>query len=793
MGKASEVRYTNVKITDKCLVRKQGAEWRVEPVGNSGYRLIEQRTDGRIHDVPKSIMMRDIALGIVAVDPLYFEDDAIKARNFELDRDLDPADMSLDTRRRVRAVTAFVDGMRRGKWKRSRPHAIEFLKQFAEEEGKIEQARVSGGKARGGVAIDRDIQLASDKVMVDWCQFLRLVRKYLAHGCSPSTLVSGNRGSIKGTRIKFDTQSFIRMKYLSGQQPSAVAILADIQSENLRRKNAGMDRFLEEPDKRTIQRFVKGIRDLEAKAGRHGSKTARLEFALSYGGPTADYPLQRVEMDEKLLDLEAFLTDTGLIKVIHPVALARLIEMGRAEVRDDKRKRKKNDRIKRLWLSVAFDVATRSVLGMKLLRTEQPTARDAIEVLEMAVNSKAHITDYLKTETEWPMMGKPEWVYGDHGAYATFEFQDCVTALTGNVVNPPTDHPNLRGAIERFFKTLDDRYMHMFPGRTFGNPIARGDADPKALAALTDVELAECLVRLIVDCYHNTAHSGLADLSPLEAWYFLNDGHDVALVPERVQRRAFAVTLKDRKITNDGLVVMGLPYGDERLQELRNQTKDGSFTIRVSGRSLKHIWVRKVDDDGYFKLECNLPGVDANMTFYEWRAALLHLTAENKKKLVGNWEKAKAARLEVQKMVTDAQNKAGITIAPFTADAVHDVETETVKGVVFRSQSTPDYGEETLERQNPGNGRRNTPTESVKPASFEDLDAKYGAPDDGIHRDPNRFLEQPEASERRESRTLGKLKSSESAPSPEELPPSMPGPTRTRIGRPTDVWNDDED
>jgi hypothetical protein len=237
---------------------------------------------------------------------------------------------------------------------------------------------------------------------------------------------------------------------------------------------------------------------------------------------------------------------------------------------------------------------------------------------------------------------------------------------------------------------------------------------------------------------------------------------------------------------------MGLPYGDERLQDLRNFTKDGEFTLRVSGRSLKHIWVRKVNDDGYIKLECNLPGVDENMTFYEWRAALQHLTAENKKKLVGNWEKAKAARLEVQNMVTAAQNKAGITIAPFTADAIHEVESDIVQGVVFRSQSTPDYGEEIIAASNPGNGRRNASPEYSKPKSFEDLDDKFGAPADGVQRDPDRFSEQPEAGERRESRTSGKMKSSETKSTPEELPLSTPDPIRKRIGRPSN-WTDDED
>ncbi len=777
MGQPAARRHTRFNIYPDDQIIFNGGTFKVTPLGDDHFRLDE--VGGRRNAEPIPLTMEQISraysLGQLQIRQRFYSNEALKERL--INQVVDTADMPLEARRRLRAVVAFLGGERSGnkEFKRSAKKLTSFLEKFVASEDAIEKASTPD-KPRGGTSRGKNVDIASDRHMIEWRQFIRILDKFEGRGETPSALVSGNRGSIKGTRITPDTRSFIRHKFLTLSKPHASAIRTLIMTENSRRERAGIEKRLSVPDKRTIQRFTKSIRDLEKTGARRGTKEARLEYSLSYGGPVAERPLQRVEMDEKLLDVIAFLTEVGLLDEIHPDALKRLVELGREDPKNKKR----------LWLSVAFDVASRSVLAMKLLRTEQPTARDAIEVLEMAVNSKAHITEALKTQSEWPQEGVPEFVVADHGAaYDSFEFQDCVVTLTGHYLSPPADHPNLRGAIERFFRTIDDRYMHLFPGRTFGNILER-NGDPEAIAALTDVELAEALVRLIVDCYHLTGHSGIGDLSPLEAWYHLNQEHVVDPLDEELGRRAFGITLHGRHITNNGLVFLGLPYGDEKLQELRNMVKKNSFSIRVSPRSLKKIWLRTQDGRGYVDLDCNLSGTE-NLTMNQWKHVLLHLKKENRKIVDNSWEKALIALNQVQDMVAHAERKAGITIAPWTDDSITALERDTCQGLVFARKTKPDYGQDIQNGLNPGDGRRREEPEAVeRPARLDDV---IGDRDDGTFRNPDRFKHLPQTSERRTARP----KKDETVENSAE-PPVGPAPTgsRNRLGA-VNAWNKKKD
>lgn len=779
MGQPAAKRFTRFDINPDDQIIFQGGTFKVTPLGDDHFRLDE--VGGRRNAEPIPLTMEQISkqysLGLLQIKQRYYSNDALKERM--INHVVDTADMPPDARRRLRAVVAFLDGERSGNeaFKRSEKKLTEFLHNFVASEEAIEEASAPDSP-RGGTSKSKNVEIASDKHMVEWRQFIRILDKFESRGEKPSALVSGNKGSITGTRITPETRAFIRHKFLTLSKPYASTIRMLIEGENSRRERAGIEKRLSVPDKRSIQRFTKSIRDLEKTGSRRGIKEARLEYALAYGGPVAERPLQRVEMDEKLLDVVTFLTEVGLLDEIHPEALKRLIELGRE---DPKTKT-------RLWLSVAFDVASRSVLGMKLLRTEQPTARDAIEVLEMAVGSKAHITEALKTQSEWPQEGVPELVAADHGAaYDSFEFQDCVVTLTGHVLSPPADHPNLRGAIERFFRTIDDRYMHLFPGRTFGNVLER-NSDPGKIAALTDVELAEALVRLVIDCYHLTGHSGIADLSPLEAWYHLNNEHVVAPLDEELGRRAFGITIHGRHITNDGLVFLGLPYGDAKLQELRNMVKKNSFSIRVSPRSLKKIWLRTQDGRGYVELECNLSGTE-NLTLNQWKHVLLHLKKENRKIVDKSWERALVALNQVQNMVADAERKAGITIAPWTEGSIKSLERDTCQGVVFARKTRPDYGQDIQNDLNPGNGRRLEEPEAVEQTTK--LDDVVGDRDDGTFRDPDRFKHLAKTSERREARPKNH---DVGTPPTAAEPPISPVPTgsRNRLGA-VNAWNKKKD
>ncbi|TCR85314.1 hypothetical protein [Rhizobium sp. BK376] len=781
---ARETVYTNFAVGEWDRLLYQGNYYQVTHI-SGGYQL-EQENGPLKHQFAKAELSRYISLGIVDIEPEYYT--LARKNERELEFALDPADMPLDIRVRIRAVAAFLQGVKEGKWSRSKAKVTAFLEHFTETQEAILHKGNTKKKGRGG---SKRIDV-SDRNLIEWRQFIRIANLYEENANSSNALMKRYKGTVRGTKMAPATQEFLRTAYLNNKQASPSAVLVTLEKRNLELSLQGKPQ-IPEPKIRTVQRFIKSLRDLDKTAARIDAKKARLDHALSYGGPTADLPLERVEMDEKLLDLFVFLTETGLINEIHPDAIARLEALS-VEVDDEdeesdtknpkrKKKRKDADNRKRLWWSVAFDAASRSVLGMKILRTAQPTPRDAIEVLEMAVSSKAHLVEALKTNSPWPQEGKPWLVVADHGsAYDSFEFQDCVVALTGSVLSPPADHPNMRGAIERFFRTIDSKYMHMFPGQTFGNILAKGEGyDPKKLAALTDIEFAECLARLIIDCYHNTPQEGaLNGRTPLQMWGYLNKMHQVRRVDEDTRWKAFAISVPNRHISNNGLVFLGLTYGDERMQELRDNSTKTTFTIRVWPKNLSKIRVKTQNGRGYITVKCNLPGTE-HLTLNQWKHALLHMNKTVKKSQPRSWDTVLRTLSQVQRLVKSAEDRAGIAADSWTLEKIIALDRDVVQGVIYKRQFEHDYAQEINELLNPGDGSKNAPIESLStPAPT--LDSEFGDTDDGFKRDPNRFAA-PEAGKRRETKAkVGQ----EAAEPPRPEPNSAPSPRRTknRIGGP---------
>lgn len=94
----------------------------------------------------------------------------------------------------------------------------------------------------------------------------------------------------------------------------------------------------------------------------------------------ADYPLQRVEMDEWQIDLATLLGDSG--------ALEGLAAEDRAKFA-----------VGRRWIYVAIDCATRCVLGFRIVAT--PNAQDAIRTLNLIIQDKTPIALAAGCVSRW--------------------------------------------------------------------------------------------------------------------------------------------------------------------------------------------------------------------------------------------------------------------------------------------------------------------------------------------------------------------------------------------------------
>ena len=110
----------------------------------------------------------------------------------------------------------------------------------------------------------------------------------------------------------------------------------------------------------------------------------------------------------------------------------------------------------RPWLTVVIDDHSRAVAGYALAAAE-PTALRTALVLRQAI--------WRKAEPRWPVCGIPEVLYTDHGGDFTSRHLEQVCAeLKVRLVFSTVGRPRGRGRIERFFATVNQRFLSALPG-----------------------------------------------------------------------------------------------------------------------------------------------------------------------------------------------------------------------------------------------------------------------------------------------------------------------------------------
>ena len=294
-------------------------------------------------------------------------------------------------------------------------------------------------------------------------------------------------------RVGAEQEAIIQWALESYLHPNQIApahvhetVNIEIRKRNKVRELSG-ETPLSEVSQSTIERRIKELDQFEVLAARKGLAAAKNKLGAHGGGLKLAVPLSRIEMDEWEIDLIALLKKGGF-------------DISKDSVRDIE--------TGRYWVCVAFDTATRSIVGLKLSRS--PAAEDAKAVLWMAMRDKTDLARQLGCETVWKQHGHIGHVAVDNGpAFVNAEFKAALSDLCIDYSVLPAGIPKLRGHVERVFLTLAKRLMPYLTGRTHSNPKERGDYPSHKYAVHTAESIIELLVRFTVDVYHNRKHSGL--------------------------------------------------------------------------------------------------------------------------------------------------------------------------------------------------------------------------------------------------------------------------------------------
>jgi putative transposase len=481
---------------------------------------------------------------------------------------------------------------------------------------------------------------------------------------------SGNRTPRFGSEERALMQKYADM-YASRLQPSKISLLSllhgEITKENAKRKTSG-ERPLKVPSRAAFERVIDGLDPFHVYAGRESPAAARKKFFIVHNGLSVTRPLERVEIDENRIPLQTLLTDAQLWH--------RLTPKQQAEVER-----------RRLWVSTAMDTRTRCCLAA--LVVDNPSEASAVATLEMSVNDKSAYASAAGCVTPWDMFGTGECYANDSATwYKTIGYRSCIIDLGSETQFPTTGVPQMRGTQERFYRTLHSGLVSKFQGRSFENPVAKGNYESEANAELDPFEMGRMIVRWIVDVYHNTPHSGLGGETPRNAWLRLNKIFPVMPPPdEEVNRHIFGLTLEAR-IGNRGVRFLGLYYQSPELQRLRRTTRMKPVLVRIDRTDLSRISVRPKPgseggaDTGWISVDCLTSGFQGVSVEHWMRAArVLRQKHADMAKLTAHI--VQQALQDIAEFSQMATKRAGIASPLLTAPDIEKFDRDVVRNFDF--------------------------------------------------------------------------------------------------------------
>lgn len=495
-------------------------------------------------------------------------------------------------------------------------------------------------------------------------QLLEWARAYEAAGRSPIVFLRKRRMSPASRKLMAEAESLLAecvTGYLDRNEPTQEQIVADVGDRfaevNAGRVVSGHPR-LPVPSARTVRRRIKALDPFEVLAQRKGIEAARRQFGFYEDGLPADYPLQRVEMDEWQIDISTLFGDSGALDCLRPEDRAKF-EVGRR------------------WIYVAIDCATRCVLGFRIVAT--PNSADAIRMLNLIIQDKTPIAEAAGCEGRWDQCGGIGVLVTDQGsAFAAEVFRMAVADLGATYEAPPAGVPKLRARIERLFRTFGQQLAPMLIGRTFGNPVERGDYPSEQWASLTDDELAEIFTLFIVDIYHNTPHAGLRGETPANAWKRLSAEQGVTPPPDANHRRAvFGIPLS-RKLDRHGLRVFGINYNCPKLQEALLRGSGGEIPVRVDPEDLTHVSVCLGHE--WYSAEAVSLTVHG-LSLDEWQTIMRDLRTRFREEAVLSEEVVRAARKKIRAIDARARQLRRVQPPHLTAEALNRLENRLFLGM----------------------------------------------------------------------------------------------------------------
>ena len=368
--------------------------------------------------------------------------------------------------------------------------------------------------------------------------------------------------------------------YLKPERPTIAQVYEDFRSR-VDRVNRGRlpSQQLRLPSGLTVRRYIARLDQHQVDCERLGKHAADKKYRNAIGQLTVDKILERLEIDHTLLD----------VLIVDP---------------------KSGEVIGRPYITVILDRHSRMVMAF-FIHLSAPNTESVLRTIERAIRPKhAWLANYPTVVNEWRARGLPRYILPDNAAeFHSGELGPAFNELGMELLYPKSRGPEMKGAIERFFRTMAEDLIHRLPGTTFSNTRERGDYPSEKVACLTLADLEAAVIKWIVDRYLQKPHRGLGGLTPAKAWE-QGEVERPPLLP--VDLDALECILSYRKnvrLHHYGVEVDCQQYHSTELGELRLRLGQKARVDVRFRDELGHVWVR---DPGR-KLFLQVPNKDSKM------------------------------------------------------------------------------------------------------------------------------------------------------------------------------------
>ncbi len=160
-----------------------------------------------------------------------------------------------------------------------------------------------------------------------------------------------------------------------------------------------------------------------------------------------------------------------------------------------------------------IDVYSRMVAGI-YVGLEGPSWLGAMMALDNMIEDKVEYCGRHGIEIQeeqWPCKHLPEIIIADRGEFEGYSVENLINNLNVKIENTPPYRGDLKGIVERSFRTTNEKIKHKTPGTIQKEFRKRGDRDYRLDATLTLEEFTKVYINIVL--HHN---SKTIDKYPLE-------------------------------------------------------------------------------------------------------------------------------------------------------------------------------------------------------------------------------------------------------------------------------------